>query len=275
MAITTEDGLIAGLLEPWLYFKIATTAKQAGTLHAVGLQSSGIPAVFTPGSPGLGGATVDGTSSTLGGTMSFVNPGSGSTYLARFNASLGAAMTSIHWFDLLWYNTGIVSATTTAQTVTSVTLPSRDASGSTNGVGVTAWLYASVASSNAGAIANTTISYTNAAGTSSRTATLLQSWPITASAGTFMPFLLQGTDTGVRSIQSVTLGTSYGTGTVHLILARTIASFATPTASSSYTCEWSQTGFPVLYNGTALSFYVMPTGTALGQVSGDVTYAQG
>ena len=274
MAITTEDGIVAGLLPPQMFFKAAATAKQAGTLHAIMLQSSGFPAAFASASPGLNGANVDGTTSTLGGTLAYANPGANG-YLAKVATAIGANMQAAQIADLLWYNSGLVVTTTTAQSITQPTLPARDNSGTTNGAGVIAYLYCSVATTNASAIANTTISYTNQAGTSGRTGTLVQSWPATAVAGTLIPFSLQAGDTGVRSIQSCTLGTSYVTGTVLLMCLREVAFVPFVAASSGGTLDWSQLGFPQLWNGTALTINVLPTGTALGAIIGETNFAQG
>lgn len=276
MAITTEDGIVAGYQDPIPFFKASTTNKAAAVPHAVGLIAAGFPAVFTPASPGLAGATVDGTTSTLGGTIPFTNPGSGNTYLAKVAATIGATTAALDFFDLLWYNSGIAVTTTTAQTVSSVTLPARDNAGSTNGAGVTAWLYASVATTNGSAIANTTISYTNSAGTSGRTGTVsLGGWPATATAGTFIPFTLAGGDVGVRSIQSITLGTSYVTGTISLMLIRDICFVPFIAASTGTLLDWAGVGFSQLYNGTALSCYAVPTSTTVGAIQGHVVFAQG
>ena len=100
-------------------------------------------------------------------------------------------------------------------------------------------------------------------------------WPATATAGTFLPFSLQAGDVGLRSIQSVTLGTSYVTGTILLMMIREVAFVPIPAATSSYIMDWANLGFPTLYNGTALSYYVVPTGAAVGVISGSITYSQG
>ena len=277
MTITTQTGLIAGFRPQIPFYKATSTNKAAGTPHAQGLIVGNYPAAFTPGSPGLSGATVDGTTSTLGGTFPFVNGGGAETVLAKAVFGVGAGAVGIGFFDLLWYNTGITVTTTTAQTVSSVTLPSRDANGATSGAGVYAWLYCSVATTNASAITNTTISYTNSAGTAGQTGTLnfAGGWPATATAGTFLPFSLAAGDVGIQSIQSITLGTSYVTGTINLMLIRDITFLAFFAASSVMTFDWAMTGLPTLYNGTAMSYFAIPTGTSVGAVSGTITYAQG
>jgi hypothetical protein len=277
MAITSENGILSGILPQIPFYKAATTAKAASISHAAGLISGGYPPAFTSASPGLSGATVIGPTNTLGGTFPFINPSTGNTYLVRAILNIGPSTQSVGLFDLLWYNSGIVVTTTTAQTVSSVALPARDNAGTTNGAGVYCWLYASVATTNASVITNTTISYTNSAGTTGQTATLNMAggWPATANAGTFLPFSLAAGDLGIQSIQSITLGTSYVAGTINLFLIREIAFVPFVSATSSQILDWANLGFPKLFNGTALSYYVVPSGTGVGAVSGSLTYSQG
>jgi len=275
MTITTEDGILAGFQPPVPFFKASTTNKAAGIPQAVGFAATGYPAIFTPASPGLSGTTVSNTSTT-GGFLPFTNPSSGNAYLAKLGACVGVTTIGLDFFDFLWYNSGIAVTTTSAQTINSVTLPSRDANGTTNGVGVTAWLYCQLATTNSSTISNTTISYTNAAGIAGSIGTLgLGGWPATATAGTFVPFNLQVGDTGVQSIQSITLGTSYVSGTINLMLIRDITYVGFVSASSGMTLDWAQLGFPQLYNGSALSFWAMPTSTTVSIVNGHVCYAWG
>jgi hypothetical protein len=124
--------------------------------------------------------------------------------------------------DLMWINTGLVVTTLTAQAITPVALPARDATGTTNGDDVQFGILVTTATTNAGAIANITISYTNQAGTAGKVGTMA-SFPITAVAGTIIPFQLATGDTGIRSVQSITIGTSLVTGTISLIGYRIIS----------------------------------------------------
>lgn len=286
MAITTEFGITSSLINSVQYYKGTVSGKGAGTLHCAGLTNNGLsatdsyPLAFAPATPGLAGATIDGTTNTLGGTIPFVNPASGNTYLIGWNAITMSGATSVTLFDFLWYNTGIAVTTTTAQTVNSITLPARDANGATSGVGVTAYLWISSTSGNLASISNTTISYTNAAGTAGLTGNLIQPVLATSTSGTLVPFTWTAGDTGVRSIQSITLGTSYVSGTINLIMCREIAMMTHPVfTSTSFTTgtslDWAQLGFPRLYNGTALSIYAMPTQGVAGSFLGKLTFAQG
>lgn len=277
MTITNEAGILSGMMLPTTsFFKRAAGSISNGGPVALGLIGTGYPSAFVPGTPGLGGATVDGTTSTLGGTFPFINPSSGETDLAKVQLLCNGTTLYVGIFDLLWYNTGITVTTTTAQTLSGITIPSRDATGTTNGAGVIPWLYCSVATTNASAITGTTISYTDQGGNAGNTATIgLAGWPATAVAGTFIPFALAAGDYGVQSIQTLTLATSYVTGTINLVLARQVASIAVPTISSGWLADWSYLGFPQLYNGTALSFYVIQSGTNTTTISGLINMAQG
>jgi hypothetical protein len=111
-------------------------------------------------------------------------------------------------------------------------------------------LLVSAATTNAGAITNCTISYTNSDGTAGRTGTMA-SFPATAALGTFVPFQLQAGDKGVRSIESITLGTSMVTGTVHLVLYREVAKAAAPSANVNGAAPVQRGGVRI-YDGSCL-----------------------
>lgn len=277
MAITTEDGIVAGLKRPIILQKNAFTGEAAGQWHDLGLVA-GMPGARAFSTPGLAGATVD-DSSAIGGMLSFENPASGNAYLAKLSLSVGANILGIMLYDLLWYNSGLVVTTTTAQTVNSTAFPSRCiAAGDTfdaNGGDIIAGLVAAVATTNASAVANTALSYTNQAGTASRTANLAQSWPATAVAGTFVPFGWQGSDSGVRSIQTITLGTSYGAGTLNAMAIRRLAFVPFVGASSGALLDWAQLGFPKFANDSAVYAMALLGGTAAGITVGELNYAHG
>jgi hypothetical protein len=204
------------------FYKSGTAAEAAGNWYCTA-KDTGVPGAITVGTPGLSGRAVTGSPPT---------PEPGSIWLSapigQWHMTYASAVSStVHahlFFDLLWINSGIVVTTTTAQTINSVTLPSRSVDGSTNGRGCWIGLLVTTATTNAAAIANSTISYTNSNGTAGQTATLVavggSQIPATAVIGTLVWFSLAAGDSGVRSIQSITLGTSLVTGTVSLIIAR-------------------------------------------------------
>lgn len=196
------------------YYKVGTAAEAVGVNHSLHA-ATGFPGAWAPGTPGLAGRATDGTAVADAGCLLIANPSTGANYLIQ--NVVGSSVAHLHWIrDYLWVNSGTVVTTTTAQTVNSVAFPARDINGSTNGEGVNVAILVTTATTNAGAITNTTMSYTNSDGTAGRTATMA-SFPATAVAGTFVMFQLAAGDKGVRSIQSVTLGTTYGGGAISLV----------------------------------------------------------
>lgn len=202
-------------------YKVGTAPEAAGQWYSWA-KDTGFPGAWVPGTPGLAGRATDGTLVADAGCLPIRTPSSGNNYLASWQ---GAATVACHpWlFDVLLVNSGTVVTVTTAQTLNTVALPARDRDGATLGAGVWAGLLVTTATTNAAVINNTTISYTNSDGVAGRTATM--SYPATAVVGTVVWFLLAAGDSGVRSVQTITLGTSYVAGAVSLILARPLLSF--------------------------------------------------
>jgi hypothetical protein len=177
-----------------------------------------VPGAWAPGAPGINGRATDGTASGDVGCLRVANAPGGSINLLTNIDGTASVAGEVRIIDLMWVNTGIVVTTTTAQAIVPAAIPARDLDGTTNGRGVLAGILVTAATTNAGAITNTTISYTNSDGTAGRTATMA-SFPATAVVGTVVWFQLQAGDQGVRSVQSITLGTSYAGGSISLILA--------------------------------------------------------
>lgn len=207
------------------FMKSGTAADTIGYWYCTS-KDAGFPGAWAPGTPGVNGRTTDGTQSADYGCIPIANPATGSNYLTEIQMS--ASVNHSHrFFDVLWVNSGIVVTTTTAQAITTPTLPARDVNGATSGEGCMIAMLTTTANTNAAAIANSTISYTNSNGVAGRTATLtaIAGSQITISPviGTITWFNLQAGDTGVQSIQSITLGTSLVAGAVSFMICRDIA----------------------------------------------------
>ena len=196
------------------------TASDAVAYSYCYLKDAGLPGAITVGTPGINGRAV----SNEAGTITLPTP-TGSNYLTRFVLSASVAHL-FELYDLLWINTGIVVTTTGAQAIVTPTLPARDNNDSTNGEGCMIGLLVTTVTTNAGAISNATVTYTNSDGVASRTATLTAvgglNIPASAVVGTIVWFQLAAGDKGVRSIESISLGTSLVTGAVSLVIARKI-----------------------------------------------------
>lgn len=272
MAIGTYDQLINAMIRsPRPYGKATASNEAAGIAHTP-WYAAGITGAGAAPTGGLNGAVFTGP--TLAGQITAPAAVTGeTTYLSRWSGVHTGGIGLLQLIDRQWGNVPVVT-TTTAQSVTSPTWPSRDTSGSANGDSVLLALECSSATGNVGAITNTTVSYTNSAGTSGRTATLT-SYPATAVAGTFVTLALQAGDAGVRSVQSITLGTSYVSGAVHLIAYRLIAELPTPTANIAQATSFTQLNLPVVWDTSVLQLVCWPTGTTIGDLFGSVSFAQG
>ena len=269
MAIRTVHGIVNGMLARQDLLKTTGAMEAAGVMHSL-LYAAGRPGAGVAPSPGIAGAAL----TSYAGQIPHVDaPVLQQTYLALFEAWSSAPGTLLVC-DRLWHNSGIAVATTTAQNVNSVALPARDRLGATDGDGVLLGIEVSTATTNVGAIANTTFSYTNSAGAAGRSGTV-PSFPATAVAGTFVSVNLQAGDLGFRSIQTVTLGTSYGGGAIHLVGYRILGALGLPTAGVLAKANFADLGFPRLFDGTVPFLLWVPTGTASAQISGGYGEAQG
>ncbi len=271
--IVGNSGTVLDLL------KVGSAAEAVGRYYGHA-KDSGLPGAWVPGSPGVNGWWVDASQASnaanpagasQAGSWQLPNP-VGAWYLTDLGiASSVVGMVDV--YDLVWYNTGLSVTTTTAQAISmpGASKPARDLNGTTNGEGWIPAIYVITATTNAGVITNTTLSYTDESGNAGATATV-SSFPATAVAGTLVHFELAGGDRGVRNIASVTLGTSYGGGAISLVLLRKLASVPCPVANVGGIMNKlvaDPTGVR-LYNGTALWIVRLCSATTAANVAGSL-----
>lgn len=268
MAIGTVNEIIAGQLRPISFRKATFTGEAAGEQFCP---------LFTTGYPGAGAApgnTIDGSALTsLTGALPVPSAVTGDySEIVGFDVTQGGSVGGVWLVDFLWWNDTIAETTTTGQAITHPGLPSRDRSASANGDGVFAAILVSTATTNVGAVTNTTISYTDSDGNAGATGTIT-SFPATAVAGTWVPFNLAAGDTGIRTIESLTLGTSYGGGTIHLVMYRPI--LYVPLTADNKGASMAPGAMRRIWDSTCLVPIYDLTGTSGGVTSGVITYAQG
>lgn len=254
------------------FMKAGTVADTIGYWYCTS-KDAGFPGAWAPGAPGLNGRVTDGTQTADFGCIPIRNPATGGNYLTEIQ--MAASVNHSHlFFDVLWVNSGIVVTTTTAQAITTPTLPARDVNGTTNGEGCMIALLTTTANTNAAAIANATVSYTNSDGTAGRTATLTavagSQIPISPVIGTITWFNLAAGDKGVRSIQSITLGTSLVAGAVSLMICRDIATIGTTIANVSAQKIIGSPGIR-LYSGSCLLHCYLASAVTATFCSGEFT----
>jgi hypothetical protein len=253
---------------PVMFSKVGTTTEAIGTWHSYHA-AVGNPGAWSPGSPGVNGRNTDGSAAADDGCLPIPTPDSGELYLTHFHAAAGLDLACV-LVDILWVNTGLAVATTTLQAVASGTLPARDLAGGSTGLGVWAGILVTATTGNAGAFTNCTLDYTNsdgdartAAGGTAATNGILA----TSALGTVYWFRLQEGDKGVRSIEGVTFGTSFVSGSVSLILARPLISIG---CIANRGGEYSNEDGIRLFDGRCVIPMVIPTATTATPLMGSL-----
>lgn len=266
MAITTYAGIMNGLVQP--VFVTKTPAFNSSATPYLNLSVWNVANNTGTYNTTAAGATLSSSSTQVAGQLYHVDPPAGSnSYVAGLRMNIPGANTAgsnkgplVYLCDRLWHSGGYSATTTTAQTVNSPTWPARDIAGSTNGDGVmiTFEVQAALGSPPSASVA---ISYTNQAGTSGRTGTIVVPSTISGSVTNTYFFGLQSGDTGVQSVQSVTLGSSLTSGTWGLAAVRVLALMPVSANRRGYKEDGFTLCLPRLYDG-AVPFFIMTGNTA-------------
>ena len=253
------------------FMKTGTAPDVAGCWYCTS-KDAGYPGAWAVGTPGVNGRVTDGTTAADYGCIPIPNAATGGNYLTALEMASSVVQTN-DFFDVLWVNSGLVVTTTTAQTITTPTLPARDINGTTNGEGCTIALLVTTVLTNAAANAGITVSYTNSKGVAGRTANLSaiagSQLPATAVVGTIIWFQLAAGDTGVQSIQSITLTTTMLTGAISLMICRDISTIGTATVNVSTPKVIGAPGIR-LYNGTCMLHNILASATTATFFSGSL-----
>lgn len=235
------------------FMKTGTASDAVGYWYGT-WKDGGFPGAWTPGTPGINGRVTDGAAGPDLGCIPIKNPTIGANYLTELTMDCSVLHSHL-FFDCLWVNSGIVITTTTLQAIASPVLPARDVKGMSNGEGCMIGLICTSAVGLAAVASNATVSYTNSEGIAGKVATLSaivgSQAPATPVIGTVIWFNLQANDRGVRSIQGITLGTTWVSGSISLIIARRIAMIGPSLVNVAANRKLSEPGIR-LYNGTCL-----------------------
>lgn len=270
MAITTMDGLVSALgtgKDQQLFFPSATSFT-GGWLNLNQAVTSSFGIMAAPAAIGSGGTAFVQSAFSTG--FPKWSAGSGTqAYLGRFALSMATANT-IHVYDLLYAASGFVGNSATAQTITSpASMPTRNSTGQ----GAEIWIGCSSA---IGATAhNVTVQYTNQAGTSGRN-TVSTAGIQSMAANRMYQVPLQSGDTGVTSVQGLTLSASSGTaGNLWVMVLDRLCSIAVPIPNVGVSADFATLGMPAIDDNACLMFSLQGTTTTSGIVMGQLSVIQG
>lgn len=228
------------------------------------------------GSPGAGAfdTTLNGLalSAPQNGQIPFTNPATGNAYLARL-AGTATIAGMLLLCDRLWHNGGYTITSTSAQNSTTPAWPARSADGTANGEGVLLGCEIS-AVTGAGTPTITSV-YTNQAGTASKTAVNLLATVAASAAGSFYFMGLQSGDTGMRSLQSITLNATWTSGTMNMVAYRILAALEIGGAFVPNAIDALTSGMPRLYNDSVPFLLFVPSAVTSTAVTGQVVYTHG
>ena len=265
MAISTLDGVLAGMVVPQPLLKVGIAMEAIGKPHSH-FYSVGSPGAAVAPTPGVNGAAL----TTYSGQIPWTNPGAGNSYLARLALAASQACT-ILVCDRLWHNSGLSVTLTSSQAITSPTWPTRDINGATLGHGLLCGVEWS-ALGGAGT-PTVTLGYTDQDGNAGATTTFAA--VTTPIAGTFEMWGLAAGDTGIRSIQSYQANATRTSGTFHMVLYRILAHLSLPAANVAGALDALTSGFVRLYDNTVPFIIQVPSATTLTTMSGQFIVTQG
>ena len=268
MAITTMDGLVAGLggAQRLVVNKANVVVAVAG--RTMSLWSAA-------GQPGVGEVTA-GTSTTgvvpdktTVGALSFVNPASGSnSYLAGVRG-FSAATGMIILYDVLWQWTTpgwALAAANNSAPASTVALTRPDSSGTNTE------LWVETLAAGAVTAGTFTVTYTNSALTASKS-TGANATIASPPTGTIQPLTLAAGDNGVSAVTNVTHSTAWA-GTHRLMIVRRLAEIPCTTLTA-FSYNAVDLGMPRIYDNACLGMAFSANSTATGPLMMSLSLAQG
>jgi hypothetical protein len=262
-----------GTPETPFYFKAARIAGAAPTAPIAGRMAS---LWRYDGMPGGGAIPTTGAipTRTTQGALPYTAAGGGREKFA-LTVGLASSVAGVFTlYDRLFHIGGLSGTVTTAQTVQGST-PTPALTRNTGGVGnvVFVEIYTQI-----GNTAQTiTMNYTNQAGTTGRISTAVAIGGSNNREATRVIMLpLQGSDTGVRAVESVTLsGSTAIAGEFGVIIARPFPILAVATAGMAVIRDWT-TGLPMPpdVNDMCLSLLFFPASAAAPDIYGGFSFVE-
>jgi hypothetical protein len=261
--INLSTGGGAGAPETAFWFKSARIAGVAPTAPVVGRPASLWRYDGNPAGGAIPGAAAVPTRATQG-ALPFTNPGGGRQKWMMQAWCSGLVAGTLVLYDRLLHNGGLVGNVATAQTVGGTLTRN------TGGVGNRAWveIYTAIG----GTATTVTMSYTNQAGTSGRTSTAVAIGGTGFNEATRMILMpLQGTDTGIQAIASITLAATTGTaGSIGATIGRPLA-YMPMTPAGGFGWRDFTTGLPgvpEVPTDACLALYWIPQTTTVPEFDG-------
>lgn len=272
MAITTRDGIIAGLgqgADRVLIDKASLANAAAGQLFSL-WTASGVP------SAGAAPTAAAVCTNALTGAMGFTNQTDPSkSYLDYLWTASGNANTSVEIHDRLAHMGGLSGTVTTAQGALSLvtTAPSADRIGSTDYSDVQWFLEVYTALGSTGV--NATVNVTYMDDTTGNLANIALG--ATPRQGRLYPLMSASAGKWIKAVNSVTLSATTGTaGNFGITATRGRTTSASMIAANlAYPMDWASLGHPEIPNNACLAMIMQCSTTSTGTIRGAGKIAHG
>lgn len=279
MSLLTLDAIVAGMRPLVTFAKNVTPTLVAGRPHSL-FYLAGDPGAGAMDNTTAGGVVLSSSSTVPNGIIRHYDPAGGSeARIARITAGASPQTGTILLCDRLWHgsnlNSGVLSVTSTAaQPLGSVpTWPARDYDGTTDGKGVLIGM--EVYSALGAGTPTWTLTYTNSAGTTGKTATNLDAVVASSAVGAFYRFGLAAGDAGVRKPTSFQSSATSTSGNFGLVAYRVLASLPVYQANVANELDGLTGGFQKLHNGVCPFLLFVPNTTTAAQITGTLVETQG
>lgn len=263
MSITTMDGVVSGLATGQIipYYKASSTSK-IGYYHSL-WTISGEPRSGNTPTSGSG----DATNLSTAGALQIANAGGGNIlYLGRASLSAGSPG---HYmlYDRLVQTSGLSGTSTSTQTVNSVAL-------TRNVTGVGCRLFVEQYVATGSTQVNITVNYTNQSGTAGRSTTV--PFITTPYIGSMLNIPLISGDTGIRSVQDVTLSASTTVaGNFGITIVKPLCDFPISSANASLYFDAIAVGLPQISTDACLSWMYLSTASSTQNIMGQLNFIEG
>lgn len=225
------------------------------------------------GQPGAGAAPTTWASpsqATAGAwNYGYINPPGSQVPAVLFSDLISGTSMGNVMCDRVGHMAGLSGTVTTAQTTgASLTAPAASGRCAANGSDVIWALEWYTATGTTACTA--TISYTNQAGTSGQTTTV--ALPASVPGSRIYPInVLAGTDTSIKSVDSVTLSISTGTaGNFGVTAFKPLFNFALPNYNTNDTRDWALLGMPQIGSNACFCPIQWPTTSNSGVIAGQI-----
>ena len=270
MAITTQDGLVAGLGgQQRLIVNKANVAAVAG--RTISLWSGA-------GQPGVGSTTLGQAATGVvpvdsdTGALLFTNGGASNNYLGGVRG-ISAATGLILIHDVLWcWGSGGAGWSVTSTAAQNTAAPAALTRPDSLGTNTELWMQTLAVG---GAASGTsTITYTDSGGTAGNSATLRDAKITTPPVGTIERYALDAGDNGVRSVQTMQNSATWTSGTFRLMIVREIAAIPC-TANVGFLYDAYDLGMPRVYDDACMMVSFSANSTATGPTALTLSLIQG